>query len=67
MRPWATPQEREIKEKYMEMTIADVQDEKYQVNYCSEREEIPYKVERRWSKMEWSRVSKAADRSRRQR
>ena len=44
----------------------DVRDERYEVNHCSETEEMPNKVERRWSMMEWSRVSKAADRSRRQ-
>ena len=44
----------------------DVRDERYEVNHCSETEEMPKQVERR-SRMEWSRVSKAADRSRRQR
>ena len=36
------------------------------MNHCSETEEMSNQVERRWSRMEWSRVSKAADRSRRQ-
>ena len=45
----------------------DVQDEGYEVNHCSEKEEMPNQVEGRWSRMEWSIVSKAADRSRRQR
>ena len=45
----------------------DVRDERYEVNRYSETEEMPYQVERRWSRMECSRVSKAADRSRRQR
>ena len=45
----------------------DLRDERYEVNHCSETEEIPNQVERRWSRMECSRVSKAADRSRRQR
>ena len=45
----------------------DMRDERYDVNHCSETEEMPNQVERRWSRMEWSRVSKAADRSRRQR
>ena len=45
----------------------DVRDERYEVDHCSETEEMPNQVERRWSMMEWSRVSKAADRSRRQR
>ena len=43
----------------------DVRNERYEVNHCSETEEMPNQVERRWSRMEWSRVSKAADRSRR--
>ena len=45
----------------------DMWDERYKVNNCSETEEMPNQVERRWSRMEWSRVSKATDRSRRQR
>ena len=45
----------------------DVRVERYEVNNCSETEKMPNQVERRWSRMEWSRVSKAADRSRRQR
>ena len=46
--------------------IVDVRDERYEVNRCSETEEMPNQVERRWSRMEWWRVSKADDRSRRQ-
>ena len=45
----------------------DLRDERYEVNHCSETEGMLNQVERRWSRMEWSRVSKAADRSRRQR
>ena len=37
----------------------DVRDERYEINHCSETEEIPYQEERRWSRMEWSKVSKA--------
>ena len=48
------------------IATADVRHERYEVNHCSEIEEMPNQVERRWSGMEWSRVSKAADRSRRQ-
>ena len=44
----------------------DVLNEIYDVN-CNEREEMPKPVERRWSRMEWSRVLKVAYRSRRQR
>ena len=36
------------------------------MNHCSETEEMPNQVKRRWSRMEWPLVSKAADRSRRQ-
>ena len=42
--------------------IPTVRDERYEVNHCSETEEMPNQVER-WSRMEWSRVSKAADKS----
>ena len=45
----------------------DVRDERYEVSDCSETEEMVNQVERRWSRMEWSKVSNAADRSRRQR
>ena len=45
----------------------DVRDERYEMRHCSESEEMPYKVERRWCRMESSRVANAADRSRRQR
>ena len=44
-----------------------MRDERYEVNHCSETEEMPNQVERRWSRMECWRVSKAAHRSRRQR
>ena len=47
--------------------MGDVRDKRYEVNHCGETEEMTNQVERRWSRMEWSRVSKAADRSRRQR
>ena len=36
-------------------------DERYEVNHCSETEEMPNQVERRLSRMEWSRVSKTAE------
>ena len=39
----------------------DVRDERYEVNHCSETDEMPNQVESRWSKMEWSRVSKLID------
>ena len=45
----------------------DVRDERYEVNHCSETEAMPNELESRWSRMEWSRVSKAVDRSRRHR
>ena len=39
-----------------------VRNERYDVNHYSETEEMPNQVERRWSRIEWSIVSKAADR-----
>ena len=42
----------------------DVRDERYEVNHCNETEEMPNQVERQWNRMEWSRVSNEADRSR---
>ena len=63
-----TPQVRgDEGELYGGIPTVDARDERYDVNHCSETEEIPNQVERRWSRMEWSRVPKAADRSRRQR
>ena len=44
----------------------DERDERYEVNHCNETEETSNQVERRWIRMECSRVAKAADRSRRQ-
>ena len=39
----------------------DVRDERYDMNHCSETEKMPNQVERRWSRMKWSRVSKLID------
>ena len=36
--------------------------DRYEVNHCRGSSEMPNQVERRRSKMEWSRVSKAAER-----
>ena len=44
----------------------DVRDERYEVNHCSETEVMQNQVERQWSRMKWSKISKA-DRSKRQR
>ena len=66
--PCGTPQVRgDEGELCGGIPTVDVRDKRYQVNQCIETEEMPNQVERRWSMMEWSRVSKAADRSRRQR
>ena len=63
--PWGTLQVRgDEGEMCGEMAMADVRDERYEVNYCSEREKLPNQVDIRSSRLEWSRVSKAADRSR---
>ena len=66
--PCVTPQVRgDEGELCGEIHTVDVRDERYEVNHCRETEEVPNQVERRWSGIERSRVSKAADRSRRQR
>ena len=63
-----TPQvRRDEGELYGGISTVDVRDERCKVNHCSEKEEMLNQVKRQWSRMEWSRVSKAADRSRRQR
>ena len=65
---WATLQVRgDEGELCGGIPTVDVRNERYEVNHYSETEEMPNHVERRWSRMEWSKVSKAADRSRRQR
>ena len=59
---WGTPQVRgDEGEVCGGISTADVRGERYEVNHSSEMEEIQNQVERRWSRMEWSRVSKAAD------
>ena len=66
--PWETPQVRGDEGELCEgIPTVDVRDKRYEVNHCSETEEMPNQVERRWSRMKWSRVSKSTDRSRRQR
>ena len=66
--PWGTSQVRGNEgDMGGGIATADVRDERYEVNHCSETEEMSNQVESRWSRMECSRVSKAADRSRRQR
>ena len=65
--PCGTPQVRgDEGELCGGIPTVDVRDERYEVNHYSETEEMPNQVERRWSRMEWLRVSKAADRSRKQ-
>ena len=66
--PCGTPQVRGDKGGlFGGIPIVEVLDERYEVNHCSETEKMPNQVERRWSRMEWSRVSKVDDTSRRQR
>ena len=68
MEPCGTPHvRRDEGELCGGIPTVDVRDERYEVNHCSETEEMANQVERRSGTMEWSRVSKAADRSRRQR
>ena len=53
--PWETLQVRGNEEEVCGgVALADMRDERYEVNYCSEAEEMPNQVERRWSRMEWS-------------
>ena len=57
--PWGTPQVREDEEEMCGgIATADVRVERHEVNHYSETEAMPYQVERRWNRMEWSRVSK---------
>ena len=64
--PWGTPKViGDEGELYGGIPVVDVLDERHEANHCRETEEMPNQVERRWSGMVWSRVSKAADRSRR--
>ena len=50
--PCATPQVRgDEGELCGGIPAVDVRDERYEVNHCIEREEMPNHVERRWSKM----------------
>ena len=66
--PCGTPQVRgDEMELCGVITTVYVLDERFEVNHCSETEEMPNQVERRWSRMKLSRVTKSADRSRRQR
>ena len=49
---WGTPQVRGDERELCEgITTVDVRDERYEVNHCSETEEMPNQVERQWSRM----------------
>ena len=51
--PCGTPQVRADEgELCEEIPTVDVRDERYEVSHCSETEELPNQVERRWSRME---------------
>ena len=66
--PCGTPQVRgnEVDLDPEAVTVKDLE-VRYEVNHFRGVPEIPNQVDRRWSKMEWSIVSKAAERSNRQR
>ena len=64
---WNSACKRDDGKLCLGIPTVDVRGERYEVNHCSETEEFLNQVERRWSRMKWSRVSKAADRSSRQR
>ena len=54
--PCGTPQVRGDAGKLCEgFPTVDVRDERYEVNHCSEIEEMPNQVERRWSGREYQR------------
>ena len=54
--PCGTPQVRgDEGELCGGITTVDVRDERYEVNHCSETEEMPNQMERRCSRIEWSR------------
>ena len=54
--PWGTPQvRRDEGELCGVIPTVDVLDERYEVNHCSETEEMPNQVERRWSRMEYQK------------
>ena len=62
--PWGTPQERGSEEERLsrhetEKNLSD----RYDWNQARALSHIPNQEVRRWSRMEWSIVSKAADRS----
>ena len=63
--PWGTPQERGSEEEMLSRheTEKDLCD-RYDWNQVRARSHIPNQEVRRWSRMEWSIVSKAAERSR---
>ena len=66
--PCGTPQVRGAEAELCGgIPTVDVRDERYEVNHCTETEEMQNQVERRWSRMKWSTVSKAARRLRRPR
>src|SRR5208282_2038694 len=62
--PWGTPQERGSEEERLsrQETEKNLQD-RYDWNQGRALSHIPSQEMRRWSRMEWSIVSKAADRS----
>ena len=63
--PCGTPKVRGSEgERLGGMETADVRDDRKEVNHCRGSSEMPNQVERRWSKIEWSMVSKVAERQR---
>ena len=51
---WNSAGERDEGELCGGIPTVDVRDERYEVNHCSQTEEMPKQVERRWSRMESS-------------
>jgi len=68
MEPWGTPQEEVQKDQKVLLHLTwNERDDKYDLNWLRTKPWIPNQDERRVSKMLWSMVSKAAERSRRHR
>ena len=61
---WRSASERFTRREIRRDETAGMWNDRYEVNHCRGSSEMPNQVERRRSKMEWSRVSKAAKRQR---
>ena len=65
--PWGTPQEEVCQDRSVSHFTRKQRDVRYDLNQLRTEPWMPYQDERRVIKMSWSIVSKAAERSSRQR